>query len=194
VLARERADRHLGIRLAILGKQYFDRIEINHRIPRASARPAQKRQARGTPNLPVLYLLRAHKKARAGRAFFALCGAYLAVTTATLTSLAEASLLLSTGCFAVFFVAGALSALEVGILEASGTGAAASCEGEVAEAEIAASYSHAEPKAGARPSRATAAAADIFIMSASSLSDTDEIEFARVESDCQPNPPCIIGR
>jgi len=78
-------------------------------------------------------------------------------------------LLLSTACFAVFFGAGALSALEVADLEASAAGAAASCAGGVAEAEVAASYSHAEPKAGARPIRATAVAADIFIvMSASS--------------------------
>ena len=99
----------------------------------------------------------------------ALSSAYLAVTAATFTSLVEASLLLSTACFAVFFGAGALSALEVADLEASAAGAAASCAGGVAEAEVAASYSHAEPKAGARPIRATAVAADIFIvMSASS--------------------------
>jgi len=115
-----------------------------------------------------LHLRRAYKKARAGRAFFALWGAYLAVTAATLTSPAEASLLLSTCCVAVFLGADALSALEVATLEASGAGAAATWEGGVAEAEIAASYSHAETKAGARPSSARAVAADIFIMSASS--------------------------
>jgi len=99
----------------------------------------------------------------------ALSSAYLAVTAATFTSLVEASLLLSTACFAVFFETGALTALEVANLEASGAGVAASWAGGVAEAEVAASYSHAEPNAGARPSRATAVAADIFIvMSASS--------------------------
>jgi hypothetical protein len=90
---------------------------------------------------------------------------YWVETTATLASVAG-SLLLSTTCFPDFFVAGAITLVDVGALDAAGAGAVASCVGGCAAAD-ASLYSHAKPTAGARPKRTTAVAADTFLMATS---------------------------
>jgi hypothetical protein len=107
---------------------------------------------------------------------------------ATFTSLRDASFLSSVS-FATFLEAGALAALAAaaGTRVASGAGAEASRAGGAADADVAASYSHAKPKAGARLNTANPATIDSFVIFRL-LWVTAPWKFARLTPDCQSVP------
>jgi hypothetical protein len=90
------------------------------------------------------------------------------IDTAATFSSGAASLFLSATCLAAVFETGTFNAMDVGALVGAGTGVAASCDGEVAEAEVDASWDPQSAAAGmARLSNASAVTADAVFMASS---------------------------